>query len=77
MPTLANGIGNQSGVMQPMNPSQQSGMLGSPMVHMTGPDGSQQFVDPQHVPHYQGLGAQVTGQQLTGMTGSSYGGGNG
>ncbi len=68
-------MGSNGPQQVPANPSQQSGALGSPMVQMTGPDGSQQFVDPQHVPHYQGLGAQVTGQQLAGMSGSSYGGG--
>jgi hypothetical protein len=59
---LANGIG------QPMNPSQQSGM-----VLMRSPDGlHMQNVPQAHVDHYTGLGAtQVTGPQLTG---SSYGG---
>jgi hypothetical protein len=56
---------------QPMNPSQQSGM-----VLMRSPDGMHMQQVPQaHVNHYTGLGAtQVTGPQLTG---SSYGGGNG
>jgi hypothetical protein len=56
---------------QPMNPSQQSGM-----VLMRSPDGlHMQNVPQEHVAHYTGLGAtQVTGPQLTG---SSYGGGNG
>jgi hypothetical protein len=53
---------------QPMNPSQQSGM-----VLMRSPDGlHMQNVPQEHVAHYTGLGAtQVTGPQLTG---SSYGG---
>jgi hypothetical protein len=56
---------------QPMNPSQQSGM-----VLMRSPDGlHMQNVPQEHVAHYTGLGAtQVNGPQLTG---SSYGGGNG
>ena len=48
-----------------MNPSQQSGQ-----VQMHAPDGTMQYVNQEHVPHYQGLGATV-------MNGSSYGGGNG
>jgi hypothetical protein len=56
---LANGIG------QPMNPSQQSGM-----VLMRSPDGlHMQNVPQAHVDHYTGLGAtQVTGPQLTGSS---------
>jgi len=51
---------------KPMNPGQQSGQVG-----MRSPDGQHfQYVNAEHVPHYQGLGAQV-------YNGSSYGGGNG
>jgi hypothetical protein len=69
---ISGAAGNLSGgIGQPMNPSQQSGM-----VLMQSPDGlHMQNVPQEHVAHYTGLGAtQVTGPQLTG---SSYGGGNG
>ena len=49
------------GPQQPMNPGQQSGQ-----VQMQAPDGTMQYVNQEHVPHYQGLGAQV-------VNGSSYG----
>ena len=49
---------------QPMNPSQQS-----QQTLMQSPDGQHfQYVNQEHVPHYQGLGAQV-------YNGSSYSGG--
>jgi hypothetical protein len=60
------GTGQPYGGTQPMNPGQQSGQVG-----MRSPDGQHfQYVNAEHVPHYQGLGAQV-------YNGSSYGGGNG
>ncbi len=55
-PQMANGIGYLASQMAPQR------------VMMRAPDGTTQSVDPAHVDHYTGLGAQV-------INGSSYGGG--
>jgi hypothetical protein len=49
------------GQQQPMNPGQQSGQVG-----MMSPTGQFQYVNSEHVPHYQSLGATL-------HNGSSYG----
>ncbi len=57
-PTMQGAVGQS----QPMNPSQQNQTL------MQSPDGQHfQYVNQEHVPHYQGLGATL-------VNGSSYGG---
>lgn len=58
------GAGYPSNTMQPMNPSQQNQTL------MQSPTGQFQYVNNEHIPHYQGLGAQV-------YNGSSYGSSSG
>lgn len=54
------------GATAPMSPWAQAGQAAQ--VMMRAPDGTTQSVDPAHVDHYTGLGAQV-------INGSSYGGG--
>lgn len=56
--------GQAQPIQTPTLPSQQS----QTPVLMQAPDGTMQHVDPAHVDHYTGLGAQV-------INGSSYGGG--
>jgi hypothetical protein len=50
-----------SAIAQPANPSQQSGQVG-----MMSPTGQFQYVNAEHVPHYQNMGATI-------HNGSSYG----
>jgi hypothetical protein len=73
---------NASPVARGSNPTTMGSLFGSAFgaaggaggqmarVMMKAPDGSTQSVDPAHVPHYTGLGAQV-------INGSSYGGNGG